>query len=87
LDTSQTRRLDRDFASNRDYKHNLIKLGREIRQMRDQTAELERKTLEQIETQIRELDDKINRTQVLDLVPAIIGLGISALGTLFVLGV
>ncbi len=37
----------------------------------DQIAELERKTLEQIQTQIRELDDMINRTHVLDLVPAI----------------
>jgi septal ring factor EnvC (AmiA/AmiB activator) len=95
LDTTQPvqEQLKRlaDFVNNRSkesdfVQQKLIELGRELRQIRDQTAELERKTLERIQTQINELDQKINRTQVLDLIPAIVGLGISFLGTIFGLG-
>jgi transcription elongation GreA/GreB family factor len=64
----------------------LIDLGRELRNLQSRASEIERKVLDHIESQIRELDEKINRTQVLDLIPAIVGLGISAVGTLLGLG-
>lgn len=59
----------------------MIALERELREARYVTSELERKIVAHIETRIQELDDKINRVQVLDLTWAIWGLLISFVGT------
>jgi uncharacterized membrane protein (UPF0136 family) len=42
-------------------------LGRELRKVRAETSELERKTLAHIETRINELSDRLDRIQVWDL--------------------
>jgi hypothetical protein len=64
----------------------LVELGRDLRNLQSRASEIERNTLQRIDSRITELDDKINRTQVLDLIPAIVGLGITAFGTLFGIG-
>ena len=60
--------------------------GRELRRAQVATTELKRAMLDYMETQIQALDNKINRTQVLDLTWAIRGLLISAVGTLLSFG-
>lgn len=57
-----------------------------IEKARADTEELQRKTWEHIQSQIKALDDKINRTQVLDLAWAIRGLLITFFGILWGLG-
>jgi hypothetical protein len=64
----------------------LTEIGREIRKLRTEASELERKTLEHIESRIDQLDSKINRTQVLDLTLAIWGLFITTIGIALGLG-
>lgn len=61
-------------------------LGQELEKVKDGSAQLERKVLAHIESQIKDLNDKLNRTQVLDLRCAIAGLFITFIGICWGLG-
>jgi hypothetical protein len=58
----------------------------QLRDLEVGAVELERNLLDRIETQIQQLDDKVNRVQVLDLRWAICGLLISFFGTVWSFG-
>lgn len=58
----------------------------ELRKIRDESSQLEARMWAQIEARIQDLNDRLDRVQVLDLTLAIRGLVISLAGTLWSLG-
>ncbi|PJE23681.1 MAG: hypothetical protein CK431_10025 [Mycobacterium sp.] len=61
-------------------------IERELRQMQAEAVELERRTWTHIQSQIQDLNQRLDRVQVLDLTWAIWGLFISFTGTLWSFG-
>jgi hypothetical protein len=59
---------------------------RELDRVRHETSELERRTLAHMESQIQQLNDRLDGIQVLDLTWAIWGLFLSAVGTVLSFG-
>ncbi|OMC57429.1 hypothetical protein A5747_03435 [Mycobacterium sp. IS-836] len=60
---------------------NIARLQRDLEKARDKTSELKRETWAHIETQIQQLNDRLNNIQALDLTWAIWGLFITFVGT------
>ena len=64
----------------------IINITEDLKKARADTEELQRKTWDHIQSQIRELNDKLNSLQVLDLRWAIWGLLITLGGILWGIG-